>query len=94
MVLVLDRTKFKNHFEKLIGDVSSKSPLWVPEQRTRAKCSHFLFMPSRFSFLDMWAWAEVNMRGKVMCFSLTHDNEAWWGFTEESDIDWFILKWS
>jgi hypothetical protein len=94
MVLVLDRSEFKRFFASVVDVIPDNSILWIPEQRDNVTCTHFLQTSSFFDPLLMWDWAKENLKGKVLCFSMSHLHEAWWGFTDESDVALFILRWS
>jgi hypothetical protein len=42
-----------------------------------------------------WNWCNQNLQGQVRCYSCDIDGMSeWWGFTNEKDIAWFILKWT
>lgn len=94
MVLVLDRFEFKKYWEPVVDTSSDKGFLWIPEQQAGVTCSHFLYMISLFNIQEMFKWVDANLNGKVFCFSMSQAHEAWWGFTEETDIALFILRWS
>ncbi len=83
------------------------SPLWNPEKSAQVKCTHFVMVKPLPFFLryhrdgrgnakgEYWNWVKQYCNGEVFCFlSNSDDKIEWWGFTDELDINWWLLRWS
>lgn len=82
-------------------DTEPNSPLWIPEHDLEHPCQWFWHgrcigtsKDIRFK-LDYWLWCSENLSGHVRCFySDTDSDQEGWGFTDQSDISWWMLKWA
>lgn len=72
-------------------------PLWIPETEIKPGPPSQWFIKNYFdSDTDgYWAWCDANLQGMIRCY-MVDDNEGWewWGFTEESDMTVWMLKWA
>jgi len=88
--------KYWNNEKDGLGDPDS--PLWEAEHDLKEKCEYFCDFPVLFNHGDadkkssFWDWCNDNLLGYVRCFS-SGDNVEWWGFTNQSDIILFRLRW-
>ena len=107
--MALTRQQFAEHWNKIrpgLGD--NDSPLWEAEYDLDQPCEWFINTApiephSELKTADypwghkahFWSWCDQNLQGCVRCYScdITGMSE-WWGFTDEQDISWFILKWA
>lgn len=95
--MLLTRTEFikyaNKHWPRIGTD--NTSPLWIPEVSLGEKCQYFLFIPmmQRWNKSDFWEWSDKLLIGKTRCFMRGNDGEIW-GFTNEDDINMFLLRWS
>lgn len=103
MIKVYNRQEFATVFEEMKPGLGAPdSPLWLPEHSLKPDtCEYFICVgPVRPVWDDddaglFWDWNEENLQGHVRCFSSnSRDREEWWGFTDESDIMLWILKWA
>ena len=106
--MALTRHQFAEHWNTIragLGD--DDSPLWEAEHDCDP-CQWFINInpiqpTSELRTEDypwghkahFWSWCIRNLQGQVRCYScdITGMTE-WWGFTNEKDIAWFILKWT
>jgi hypothetical protein len=96
-IKILSRSEFSDYFNSLkpgLGDPDS--PLWEAEYHFPNQFQYFIKIePISFSKSNFWRWCYQNLKGQVRCFSSSIDSrEEWWGFTDQSDIVWFSLKWN
>lgn len=101
--MILNRQEFAEHFNRTHSGLGDKnSPLWEPEERlSRNNAVAFICVtpirvlnPLRNKTL-FWEWCRDHLQGKVFCYSCdTINGEEWWGFTDESDIVLWVLKWT
>ena len=69
-------------------------PIWNCEHHFRIRSEFFLrIKPIKLSNTGFWPWCGDNLKGGLLCYASSNDNE-WWGFTHEDDIPLFILRWS
>lgn len=75
---------------------------FIPEENMEESLQHFIItkcIDTRPKFssdtnTDFWLWCCNNLKGKVRCMSSNkYDDEDCWGFTNEHDIAFFVLKW-
>lgn len=50
-------------------------------------------IPTKIRLGDFWEWNSEHLSGYVRCMSRTL-NEEIWGFSKQSDISLFLLKWA
>ncbi len=97
--MILTRDKFIEHWDNLKpGMGGPTSPLWHPEKNEEQQFNWFVNVrPIRvFDHHDgdkFYQWCLENCQGIVRCFSSNY-TEEWWGFTDQNDIAWWLLKWS
>lgn len=66
--------------------------LWIPESTTSAPLEYFICVkPIRVSG-EFWIWCDKYLKGECRCMSSNNLDEIW-GFTNKTDINWFILRW-
>ena len=104
MIKVYNRQEFGQVFEEMKPGLGSPdSPLWSPEHSLKPdQCVHFVCVRplnidwgGDVEYNEYWAWCGEQLAGYVRCFSSNDRNqEEWWGFTDESDIMLWVLKWA
>jgi len=90
------RLEFKDYVtEKYPGFEPFDSPLWSVEYNSYPSKYFVAITPvNTRSLREYWDWCNNNLKGQLLCYlSDSEELEEWWGFTEESDIIWWKLKW-
>lgn len=101
---IINRTEFIDKFNDIMrsngtdcGD--DNHPLWLAEKfdpTNRIKCNWFVcVVPFTANAQYYWDWCNSTLAGQVACFSSDdHEQEEWWGFTNENDTLIWLLKWT
>jgi hypothetical protein len=94
---VYSRAEFVKYWNSIkFGLGNSNSGLWAYEQAHKFKSQHFICVKS-ITINDgdeFIQWVKDNCSGRVSCYSSNGNDEEWWGFTDESDIMIWILRWA
>ncbi len=95
--MILTRSEFKQYWDNLDPRLTvDDGPLWIPDEDTPSKwfvCVKPIGVHKfKWNYYD---WCNHALTGRVRCYSSSDDNEQeWWGFTEQQDIAFWLLKWS
>ena len=80
---------------QLYNDISPDI-IFIPEHDLPAGKSleYFILIdPLRYDRNIFWEWNSTSLRGWVRCIASGRDAEVW-GFTDERDINFFLLRWT
>ena len=87
--------------EQFIKSCVHGEVLWTKrsEEENKCRCSWFIKVPpiskNRWEWEEFEAWNEKNLKGECHSyFSGPFREHEWWGFTEETDISFWLLRWS
>ena len=99
--MILNRQQFADWFEAVEpGMGQAHSVLWIPEEATQQHfewfvlCTNVNAWRNPYERRKFWSWVRKNLQGHTVCFSSSETEGDWWGFTQRSDIAWFLLRWS
>ena len=100
--MIFTRKEFAHYFNAMRdGMGNDNSPLWVPEADTGPLewfvCVKPLALQREAHEVTKevyWDWCDTNLKGKTRCYSTDYqDKKEWWGFSDKSDIPYWMLRW-
>lgn len=72
---------------------ADNSPLWIREYGMK-QSKWFVCVRPIGASPKYWDWCKKNLKGHVLCYaSDPTEGMEWWGFTEQEDVAWWMLKW-
>ena len=97
--MIYSRKEFADYFNNKRDELGAdNSPLWAAEEGSI--CQWFIkvrplsFHKSSAAKSNFWFWCVTHLAGNVVCYSSDdYNEEEWWGFTVETDIVLWVLKW-
>ena len=94
---ILDRKKFVDYWNKErpgLGDPDSG--LWAYERHNNYRNEYFVCVkPVHVPLMEKYGyyeWADKNTPS-VLCYAAS-DEQEWYGFQNQSELMWWILKWA
>ena len=94
---ILDRKKFVNYWNKQrpgLGDPDSG--LWAYERNNNYHNEYFVCVkPVHVPIMEksnFWNWVKKNTPS-MLCYSAS-DQQEWYGFKTQSELSWWILRWT
>lgn len=97
VINILDREGFIDYWNKEksgLGDPDSG--LWAFERDNKFHNEYFVcvkpvHVPTMDKY-DFWGWVEKNTPS-MLCYAAS-DTQEWYGFKNQTELSWWILRWA